>query len=441
MGSQSTSFVDGLLALSCIDLSWDLDQRSKPTLACVLSPHTWPFRLSWLPENTYLVGGNVRDALLDRQAGYLDLDFVMPSCAVETARAIARHYRAGFVLLDADRQIARVVFDSATVDFAQQIGSTLEADLRRRDFTVNAIAYSPFSEQLYDPLHGYRDLQQQQIRMVAIENLKEDPLRLLRAYRQAAQLGFQLEPETQTAIRQLAGLLEFVAAERVQSELSYLLSSAKGTPLLKAAWQDNLLQAWFPDANADRLAEIARIDQTALRLNQQFPALLESARNRNWVKIAKLSRLVAAAPEAAESELRRLKYSRAEVQAVVTTLKSLPALQALVQDLPSAKSQYFFFQSAGAVFPAVVLLAGAMHLSIETLAPLIRRYLTPDDPVCHPHPLLTGRDLMNALQLPAGPRIGQLLQDIQLAQAEGEIRSRADALEWARRSVAIEERQ
>lgn len=386
------------------------------------------------------MGGNVRDALLDRQAGYLDLDFVLPDRAVETARAIARHYRAGFVLLDAERQIARVVFDSATVDFAQQVGSTLEADLQRRDFTVNAIAYSPFSEQLFDPLYGYRDLQQQQIRMVAIDNLKEDPLRLLRAYRQSAQLGFRLEPNTQAAIRQLAGLLQFVAAERVQSELNYLLAAAKGTPLLTMAWQDGLLRAWFPHADADRLAEIARIDRAAIKLQAQFP-LLEPGKGRSWLKIAKLSRLVAAELTVAEAELWRLKYSRAEVQAVILALKSLPALQGLLAAVPSARSQYFFFQTAGAVFPAVALLALAADAAWEAIIPLIERFLTPDDPICHPRPLLTGRDLMKALELPAGPRIGQLLQEIQVAQAEGKIASRAQALEWAEQSEAAIEGQ
>lgn len=162
----------------------------------VLSPETWPFSLEWLPQPTYLVGGAVRDALLSRRSEYVDLDFVLPDRAVKIARAIAKHYQAGFVLLDAERQIARVVFKHATVDFAQQEGSTLETDLRRRDFTVNAIAYNPHNGEIIDPLQGCADLQQGVLRMVSAKNLQEDPLRLLRAYRQAAQLSFVIEPDT-----------------------------------------------------------------------------------------------------------------------------------------------------------------------------------------------------------------------------------------------------
>lgn len=388
------------------------------------------------------MGGNVRDALLGRNADYLDLDFVLPDGAVETARAIANHYKAGFVLLDAERQIARVVFDNATVDFAQQVGHSLETDLQRRDFTVNAIAYSPHTEELLDPLQGYSDLQQRLIRMIAPENLKEDPLRLLRAYRQAAQLDFTLEPKTQAAIQKLAGLLEEIAAERVQAELSYLLSTPKGTPFLRMAWQDGLLQYWLPHATVDGLVQIEKIDHAAITLSYACPSLgLElsgwirdqqrvSGAGRSWLKVAKLTRLIGTL-ETAEAELWRLKYSRTEVQAVLTALKFLPQMPALVLPTTSLREQYFFFQQVGAIFPALVVLAVAMDVSIEAIAPLVERFLDPRDPVAHPTPLLTGRDLMTQLKLPPGPQIGQLLEALQIAQAEGKISTPEEALQFA----------
>jgi tRNA nucleotidyltransferase (CCA-adding enzyme) len=418
-----------------------LDQRSIAT-ASVLSPETWPFTLKWLPPFTYLVGGNVRDALLGRHAEYLDLDFVLPSGSVETAKAIANHYKAGFVLLDVERQIARVVFQAATVDFAQQVGSTLEDDLQRRDFTVNSIAYNPFTEQLLDPLQGYTDLRQHLIRMVAPENLKEDPLRLLRAYRQAAQLGFHLEPETQAAICHLAGMLETIAAERIQAELNYLLSTQQGTPFLEMAWRDRLFQSWLPHVTGVGLTHVAGVDRAAIALSNRFPAFGAdlggwmrdqpklTGTGRSWLKIAKLACLVAPELEIAEQELWRLKYSRAEVQAVVTVLKFLPQLQALAV-APTPREQYFFFQGVGAAFPALAVLAVATGVSEAAIAPWVDRFLTPNDPICHPVPLLTGRDLMVGLQLPAGPCIGQLLLEIQLAQAEGKISTAKAALDFA----------
>jgi len=418
-----------------------------------LSPETWPFSLNWLPPSAYLVGGTVRDALLDRPSDYLDLDFVLPTGAVETAQAIARHYRAGFVLLDADRQIARVVFEQGTADFAQQVGASLDADLRRRDFTVNAIAYNPHTAQLLDPLQGHIDLKRGLLRMVCAENLAEDPLRLLRAYRQAAQLGFSLEPETQRVIRQLAPKLRQIAAERVQSELNYLLSSDRGTSWLNAAWQDGLLHDWFPSADAQSLARLLGIDQTTVIFQETWAEFAtELARSirggspsnagqsepkasgsaRTWLTIAKLASLLASDPQQAEAQLWRLKYSRAEIQSVSVALKELPRFDAgsPIEEWTLA-DQYFFFKEVGATFPALAILAIAAGTPLEAISMLIRRFLNADDPVAHPTPLLTGQDLMSALNLVAGPRIGQLLAALQLARAEGKITTREDALALA----------
>ena len=402
-----------------------------------LSAANWPFSLEWLPQPAYLVGGAVRDALLDRQSEYLDLDFVLPENAVETARAIARHYQAGFVLLDAQRQIARVVFPQATIDFALQEGSTLETDLKRRDFTINAIAYNPHTQEIIDPLQGYKDLQQGLLRMVSPKNLQDDPLRLLRAYRQAAQLNFAIAPDTQSVIRQLAHLLVEVAAERVRVEIGYLLSSARGTHWLQAAWEDGLLTTWFKSATRSHLSLLAAVDSAAGTLSQTPPLgekLSQSVREplkTTWLGIAKLACLVSPDPELAESQLERLTYSRAEIRAVTTALKLLPQLKTVSSIQMSLAEQYFCFRTAGAVFPSLAMLAIATGVSVEAIAPLINRYLNPNDPVAHPTPLVTGKDLMQALKLPSSPLVGELLLQIQLAQIEGRIFTAEEAIAFA----------
>jgi tRNA nucleotidyltransferase (CCA-adding enzyme) len=434
-----------------------------------LSPRSWPLSLEWLPSSAFLVGGSVRDALLGRESDYLDLDFVLPDGVVDVAKAIARHYKAGFVLLDAERQIARVVFAQGTVDFAQQVGATLEADLWRRDFTVNAIAYNPQLDRFVDPLQGCQDLQRRIIRMVSPENLEEDPLRLLRAYRQAAQLGFTLDAETQYTIRRFAPLLQHIAAERVQSELNFLLSTAKGTPWLDQAWQDGLLQDWLPSATAESMRLIAEIDRGLVLLQETHPQFAKelfgrvsvvvhtgdssgsaaskaSGSARHWLITAKLACLLHFAPDQAEAQLRKLKYSRHEIQAVNTVLKGLPHLcdpTKVTVDRPVLKEldlslgeQYAFFQTAGATFPAIAILGIAYGISLDAMAPLLNRYMTPTDPVAHAQPPLTGQELMTQLNLPPGPLIGHLLAALQLAKAEGRISTICEALELAAAIVA-----
>ncbi len=414
-----------------------MNLQNLDLVSSVLSPETWPFSQEWLPPEACLVGGAVRDALLGRRGEYLDLDFVLPTDAVQTARQLAHQYNAGFVVLDPDRQIARVVFEQATVDLAQQEGDSLETDLRRRDFTINAIAYNPHTQELIDPLQGYADLQQGMIRMVSPQNLKDDPLRLLRAYRQAAQLGFKIEPVTQSAIRQLAPLLQQIAAERVQVELGYLLKSPQGTACLSAAWEDKLLQGWFPEATAQGLAQVAAVDKAAILLEQIWPELGVELRasvggkSASLMSLAKLACLLPSVPEAAEEQLLNLKYSRAEVRTGITLAKNLPQLLSHATSPMSIKEQYFFFQEVGSVFPALAVLAVASGIPMAQVTPLIKRYLTPDDPVAHPTQLVTGKDLMRSLDLPAGRQIGQLLTAIGVARAEGRISTAAQALELA----------
>lgn len=420
------------------------DTENAETKISALSPENWPFDLKFLPESAYMVGGAVRDALLGRKRDYLDLDFIIPEKAVKVARKIATYYKAGFVLLDPQRQIARVVFPNATADFAQQEGDSLETDLRRRDFTMNAIAYHPHTKQLIDPLQGYTDLKQSLICMVSPANLQDDPLRLLRAYRQAAQLDFTVEPKTRFVIKEIAPLLGKVAAERVRVELGYLLNSPSGIPWLTTAWEDGLINIWLSHATEKSFHQLVAVDSAATTLVKIWPQLeielsqqIRDTIKTSWLSLAKLACLVIKDPILAEAELQKLSYSRAEIKAVITILKLLPQLH-LKQDLSnemSLREQYFLFREAGKAFPIVAVSALATGIPIEAISPLINRYLNPDDRVAHPISLISGNDLMKALNLNPSPKLGELLTEIQIARIEGKIFSVEEAIVFATKLI------
>ena len=414
------------------------------------APETWPFSLDLLPVGAYLVGGSVRDQLLGRDACF-DLDFVVPERAIETAEAIAKSYHAGFVVLDADRQIARVVFGQVTVDFAQQQGESLEADLRRRDFTINAIAYHPHQQAIFDPLNGKADLASQTIRMVSCENLQADPLRLMRAYRQAAQLGFRLAPNTRSAIYQLAPQLQQVSVERIHSELDALLSVPANTlqsALLQDLLQSQLLQFCLPHFTADSVAQIAAIDDALAQLQQILPGYAQGLQgwlkpvpagfHRSWIKAAKLSRLVGANAATAQAELDALKYSRSEAQVVLTLLKVQRDIEAMRKGKLAQSSaggvsraqQFFLFKLAGKSFPAVSLLALSQGVDLAVLQPMISRFLNPEDEIAHSRMLIDGNVLIRQLGMKPGPEIGAALKSVERAQAEGKVRSPEEAIAW-----------
>jgi tRNA nucleotidyltransferase (CCA-adding enzyme) len=413
-----------------------------------------PFDLAILPGDTYLVGGAVRDALLGRSRPVPDLDLIVPVDAVALASQIADREQAGFVLLDAERSIARVVFPEATVDFAQQIGGSLSADLRRRDYCMNAIACHIKTGEIVDPLDGRKDLVDRLVRMVAAENLREDPLRLLRGYRQAAQLGFRLEPATARAIESLATLLPQAAAERVLTELRYLLNSRDSSMLAAAV---KLLSGWWsPVIRPELELELAAVNTAYDLVAQRYPALghellqpLRPTLSVTGLDIALLAQIL----KGRESTLLLTKLSASRVE-IDNVAKAIKYSDFIIKN--DVENNYKLFQGTGKLLPIVVILKIATSIFLTTLASdlsedsldqsgevlagsaipeaighMIERYLDPQDPLAHPIPLINGTELMRSLGLSPSPVIGQLLQSVQLAQVRGEVMTKQEAVIFA----------
>ena len=395
-----------------------------------------PFDLNLLPKPVYVVGGAVRDALLGRVRAELDLDLVIPAGSVAVARQLATAHRAGFVLLDAERQIARVVFPGLTVDIAQQDGGSITDDLARRDYTINAIAYELQTKKLIDPLNGTQDIQQRMLRMVIKDNLISDPLRLLRAYRQGAQLNFTIESDTRRAIRELVPLLTTVAAERVLMELRYLLQAPSSSQWLAMMVADDLLTGWLEIPVRDVVDRLAKFDRACQLIQQYYPALdreldraLRDTMAISRKSLGKFTLLLSPDLQLATAQMLRLTFSSAEIQVVSTTITYLPQL--LGAEMP-LREQYFWFQSVGNNFSLLIILAITAGIELVDLVPLIDRYLDPYNQVAHPTPLVSGRDLVKSLEIAPSPTIGKLLTEIQIARILGKISTPVDAIEFAR---------
>ncbi|WP_295615078.1 CCA tRNA nucleotidyltransferase, partial [Chamaesiphon sp. GL140_3_metabinner_50] len=288
-----------------------------------------------------------------------------------------------------------------------------------------------------DPLNGTQDIQDRTIRMVSRLNLVDDPLRLLRAYRQGAQLNFTIEPNTQTAIRELVALLTTVAAERVLAELRYLLQTPNSSQWLAAIVSDELLAGWLeipvePNFNH----RLTQLDRSIELVKQHYPALdreldrpLRDTISINREAIGKLTILLSPDLALATAQMLRLTFSSAEIQVVTTVINYLPQLLAAGMSLTE---QYFWFQSVGNNFPLLVLMAIAAGVELEKSQDLIDRYLDPYSQVAHPTPLVNGRDLVEHLSIPPSPTIGKLLTEIQLARITGEISTPDEALKFAK---------
>jgi putative nucleotidyltransferase with HDIG domain len=195
--------------------------------------------VSWLASqdvDAYLAGGCVRDQLLGR--AIYDLDVAVAGDGLALARRLADSFDADYYTLDSERGTGRAILrredgERLFVDVARLRGRDLTADLAGRDFTVNALAVDVRSpEVVIDNHNGLADLEAGLIRAVSEDAIRSDPLRALRALRQAAQLGFALEPQTEVLIQRDGTALEDVSAERLCDELSKLLACASSAPFL-----------------------------------------------------------------------------------------------------------------------------------------------------------------------------------------------------------------
>ncbi|MDP3183419.1 MAG: HD domain-containing protein [Desulfobaccales bacterium] len=447
----------------------------------------------------YLVGGTVRELALGRSAP--DLDLAVSAQTLDLARDLAAALGGTFVLLDEKERTARVVWGEEILDLAEFRAPTLEGDLWGRDFTLNALALDleailqGQSLILTDPGGGLADLSRGWLKMVAPDNLKDDPLRLLRAYRFAATHGFTITPETTAAIRQYVPEFSQVAGERVHQELFILLGAPRAGPVLKEMDQAGLLLQIFPE-----LADLKGVDQNGFHHLDVFSHSLETVCHLEEVLAApqkffkqlapEVARYAAGRPKAALMKLAalfhdvgkpqvrerrinperytfyyhervglelfeglavRLRFSQAEVK-TVTTLISLHMrpfllMPAFRQGELSLRALGRLVRAARAELPGLFVLAMADSLAgqgpqkpadseavLSDLAETAYRFLKERlEPQERLPKLLTGHDLVKVLGLEPGPKFKRLLTAVQEAQWEGLVNTRQEALDLARR--------
>ncbi len=194
-------------------------------------------RLQTAGFSAFWVGGCVRDVLLGREPQDYDIATDARPEQIEKlfkrTRAVGRKF--GVMIVVEGKQQFQVATFRAETDYqdgrrpGKVVFSNAEADAQRRDFTFNGLFYDPIAGKLHDWVGGEQDLRAKIIRTIGAseERFAEDHLRLLRAIRFAAQLGFEIEPQTFAAVKKLAPKIELISAERIRDELVKLFSPVK----------------------------------------------------------------------------------------------------------------------------------------------------------------------------------------------------------------------
>lgn len=213
-------------------------------------------------HDAYLVGGLVRDCLLGRQP--LDIDIAVEGNVAGIGADLAEALGGRYVHMHQDWDIGRVVLPKGAVDDSpigyidlSSMDGGLEADLRRRDFTVDSMAL-PLSatslrrHEIIDPMNGLRDIDAKVIRANGDSVFRDDPARLLRAARLASSLGFTIDEDTESKIRRDVALVNRIAPERTRDELMRMLSAPAAVDAVRWIDRIGLLSQILPELDDSR---------------------------------------------------------------------------------------------------------------------------------------------------------------------------------------------
>lgn len=202
-----------------------------------------------------MVGGYVRDALLKRESP--DIDIAVKGDGLRAARAVADNLGGRFILLDEVNKVGRVIFNQPGGHLCLDISSyadSIESDLSRRDFSVNAIAVeigawvnTGLSSRLIDPYQGRSDVDARILRAIGDSVFRDDPVRLLRAFRLSAELGLDIEQNTGLLVERDAALIVSSPGERVHDELVRVLNLPGAAGSLVRMNRLGLLLTVFPE--------------------------------------------------------------------------------------------------------------------------------------------------------------------------------------------------
>jgi tRNA nucleotidyltransferase (CCA-adding enzyme) len=446
-------------------LAVDIGARVTPQARSVLE------RLWSAGFEAYVVGGSLRDLLLGREVADWDVaTSALPGQTQELFPENVYENRFGTVAVRLDGSVFQVTTFRGEHHYADhrrpdrvEFGVTIDEDLARRDFAMNAIAWGGRQSgggagaQIHDPFDGMADLRIGLIRAVGRpdDRFAEDALRMLRAVRFAAILGFAIEPETLAAIRRHAELVAGLSGERVQAELRRILAAPRPSIALALAAETGLLAVRFPDLAAQRgipqnkipgqdlwqhtLATVDAADMT--RPIVRLAALLHDIGKPATLQESHFPGHDTEGARVAEKVLRELAFPRQEIDRVV-----LLVAQHMFNYSPAwsdaAVRRFMRRVGVDAIDDLLALReadnAGSGQPGDEGGLAELRRRIAGEITAGHALRLadlaIDGDDLRAALVIPPGPEVGRVLRAL-LEQVVGEpsLNERERLIEAARR--------
>jgi putative nucleotidyltransferase with HDIG domain len=408
----------------------------------------------------YFAGGCVRDALLRKQPKDIDIatDAEPDDVQKVFARTVAVGAKFGVVrVLEGgfEFEVATFRSDGVYLDGRRPVSVTFsspEEDAKRRDFTINGMFYDPVADQVVDFVDGKSDLEHRLVRAIGDPNerFSEDHLRLLRAVRFAAALDFEIEPATWKAVTEKAHQIRNVSHERIRDELMKIMADPHRVRGLDLLDQSGLLKNILPEVSqmhgceqppqfhpegdvyvhtrlmlsllpadvSPLLALSVLLHDIGKPVTYSFDEVDQRIRFNGHDQVG---------AEMAVEIMTRFRFSNEEIDTVVEAIRNHMVFKDTPNMRPAKLRRFMGRQN----FPLELELHRVdclgSHGDLQTYDLLVNKQKEFENEPIIPPPLVTGRDLI-ALGLKPGPRFGEILEAVQTAQLDGEIKDRGGAL-------------
>ncbi len=414
--------------------------------------------------NAYLVGGYLRNYFINGTISN-DRDIVVEFGAKELAQAITKFYDAAFVELDSENKIYILVLKDKVnyFDISEALENNIETDAKRRDFTVNSIFYDLKNSIIYDPFDGIKDIQNKILKASDLNNLKDDPLRILRLYRFYSTLGFEIESSLNEFAKKSFNLILNSAFERINQEIILLFGGKYISQTLLKMFDDGVLEILFPFVK-----EIKKIPSNTHHHLDLVHHSIETVKNirydNPYLKIAAFMHDIGKPKtwtieengrhrfighdilgyDLAAAELKRLKFPKKKIKYIAKMVKNHIYPATLVQNNATKKAFARFVKKLGADAPDVIELSRADRLSargvavtdemvkaaLNHLENLLNYYNEVSSMIEAPTKLLNGEEIMRILNLSPGKIIGELSDKLLEAQMIGQVKDKQEAIKF-----------
>src|SRR5262245_16920910 len=378
-------------------------------------------------HEAYFVGGCVRDMVMQIEPA--DYDIATSAHPEEIAQIFPRTEPIGAkfgVMLVIQRghpfEVATFRSDEAYVDGRRPTGvvfTDARQDVLRRDFTINGLLYDPLTDEVIDYVNGRADIKAKIVRAIGDPHARfeEDKLRILRAIRFGARLGYSIEPSTWEAVCAMSGKIHQVSSERIREELTRILTEGQAAHGMRMLHESGLRLEILPE-----VAWIDHLERSLEFVTRGSPEDFAMGVLLHHTSVKNVEQIV-----------ERLKFSRAEMHHIQALVENLPRFSEVHQMSVSSLKRFFRldrFEDHLSLARIHALAAGEQPNDYEFAA--LKRAGWSDDEIW-PEPLVTGNDLI-AMGFAPGPSFKEILTRVEDEQLESRLTTRDAAMEFIRQN-------